>query len=123
MTAPRRRICVTQIPSATRADLSENIAVASEYPPREVPFSFVTFLLGKQKKSKSTNAKITNEPSAFENPKTTENFYRELADHRDSRHIFFKHAADRRQSRHVHHTTDDNRTERRKNFNLPLSRR
>ena len=53
MTAPRRRICVMQIPSATRLTAFDNARTGNTVARRAgVPFSFATFLLGKQKKSR-----------------------------------------------------------------------
>ena len=50
MTAPCRRICVTQIPSASPADRSENIAVANEQPPsaQECPFLLQLFFWARE---------------------------------------------------------------------------
>ena len=48
-----RRICVTQIPSARKPENVDNARINNSVARRAgVPFSFATFLLGKQKKSR-----------------------------------------------------------------------
>ena len=61
-----RRICVTQIPSARRLAAFDNVRINNTVARRAgVPFSFATFLLGKQKKSRFKNSIEVNAQKIF----------------------------------------------------------
>ena len=61
-----RRICVTQIPSARKTAHGDNVRINNTVARRAgVPFSFATFLLGKQKKSRFKNSIEVNAQKIF----------------------------------------------------------